>query len=93
MTTTAQEISARFGDDGQSWTVGGIGLDSVVESLAVRGLRCFGAEIWFFEDGSEIVITENWWDVLSAGFDSGGHQWTTDGEPTAPDFGEYRRIA
>jgi hypothetical protein len=66
VTTSAQEISARFGDDGQRWTdADGVELEGVLDADA----HTFGErnaavpQRWQFADGSAIITTDAAWDL------------------------------
>jgi hypothetical protein len=67
MTTTAEEISERFSDDGQCFTDGdGNSLEDVLCSAIVAthcGERCR----YEFSDGSAIVIASEAWDLGFSG--------------------------
>jgi hypothetical protein len=84
VSTIAETISARFGDDGQNWTDDeGADIVEIVEDESVSDCRPRGGsdDIYFFADGSAIVVMHGGWDVLDGeGRDGAGHQWVLDGE-------------
>lgn len=72
--TQAQEIAAKYGHDGQLWSVDGVRLEVALEDagadLQSRGrLQALGGSIrgeferWVLGDGSAILVTPEWWDV------------------------------
>lgn len=69
MTTTALTISARFDDDGKTWTdEDGQYIETVCRDAAVSVTDAVDhtATLYTFSDGSRIVITGSWWDVVDA---------------------------
>jgi len=63
-TTIAQEIAARFHDNGQCWRdADGAEIMDVCDQAATERRRDGSTQVYGFADGSAILVTEGWWDV------------------------------
>ena len=81
--TTAQHISALYGDNGQSWTREFAGreftLDEDVADTAETHRERNGAAKYRFADGSAIIVTQEGWDLALEPADDECYCWA--GEP------------
>ena len=65
--TEAEKIAERYGDDGQRWEDddGVQLLDLLAGVKTIRWDRTDGIDVWEMEDGSKILTTPDWWDVVT----------------------------
>jgi hypothetical protein len=91
--TSAQELAARFGNDGTCWEDGETftPLEDCLKGAAVLTTRpqpnpyrggAGPIERWVFPDGSAILTTDHWWDV-----EAEGRPWVCAGAPEEGELG------
>ena len=86
--TDAQNLSARYDDDGQKWTdADGVdlvdALDALVDNFDARKYQRAAGDLYRLADGSWLVVMGGCWDVLDAdGRCEGGRLWIdAEGDP------------